>query len=212
MYDMIDVNDPQYKQEARRLQSLRTLVVLWLVVLALGVLLSPLMLIAGWVREDRARLESELLAIQMAVSDANLPTTEVNALGAEVSRIEQLISVMITATVPSGVNWPVVVNAIDDYEQVGISLSSLTQTENKLTITGRAEGNDAVVRYQQSLLDSGAFEDVVILSMVAVVPEEGEQPEPDEAESEEPAAAPSPEVPVETVEFIIDVVVGTLTP
>jgi Tfp pilus assembly protein PilN len=214
MYDMIDVNSPQYKQDMQRLQSLRTMIVLWLVVLALGVILIPLMLIAGWVRDDRARLESELLSIQTAISDASLPSTEVTALGVEVSHIEQLITVMQTATVPSSINWPVVVDAIDEYEQVAITLSSLTQTGNQLTITGRAEGNDAVVRYQQSLLDSGAFADVVIISMVAVAPEaaEGEQPEAGEADAEEPAAVPSPEAPLGNVEFVIDVVVGTAMP
>src|SRR5687767_10880058 len=123
-YKMIDVNNAQYKQDTQRLQSLRTQVVLWLIVLALGVVLIPLMLITGWVRNDVARLADDLLTVQSALSDATTPSEEVVKLSADVARIDQLITSIQTVTIPSGVNWPQVVDAALRYDPAAIEITS----------------------------------------------------------------------------------------
>src|SRR3954454_8203030 len=95
-YNMSDPNSPQYQQHMQRLRSLRTQVVLWLLVLALGVLLIPLMLVSGWVRTDVTRLEDELLSTQAMVGAASSPSTEDAKLGADLANVNQLISLMLT--------------------------------------------------------------------------------------------------------------------
>src|SRR5687768_18192725 len=102
-YKMVDVNSTQYKQEMQRLQSLRTQIVLWLVVLALGIALIPLMLITRWVRNDVTRLGTELIGVQSALNSATMPSDEVMRLNAEVANFNQLVSTMHSVTVPSGI-------------------------------------------------------------------------------------------------------------
>jgi Tfp pilus assembly protein PilN len=207
-YKMIDVNSAQYKQDYQRLQSLRTQVVLWLFVLALGVVLIPLMLITGWVRSDVARLESELLTVQNALSNFTTPTDEIMQLNAEIARINQLATSMQTVTISSGVNWPQVVEATARFDAATINLTSLTQMPDKIQIAGRALSSDDVVRYQQTLLDSGAFRDVVVISMSAMAPLPTPVVTAEEDENAVDAIDPT-DAPFGNVEFVIDLVVGT---
>jgi Tfp pilus assembly protein PilN len=213
-YKMVDANSAQYKQDMRRLQSLRTQVVLWLIVLALGVMLIPLMLISGWVRNDVARLEEELLMIQSALNNANTPNEESMRLSGEIAALDSLASTMQTLTLPSGVNWPLIIDATVRYDPSSIEITSLTQGSDKLQITGRAASNDAVVRYQQLLLDSAAFKDVVVVSMSTVPPHPTPVVSDDEdaAQSTEVAEVPIGDIPIGNVEFVIDLVMGSPTP
>jgi hypothetical protein len=212
-YKMVDVNSTQYKQEMQRLQSLRTQIVLWLVVLALGIALIPLMLITRWVRNDVTRLGTELIGVQSALNSATMPSDEVMRLNAEVANFNQLVSTMHSVTVPSGIIWPVVVDAVARYEADAIEIFSLTQTDNKLQIAGRATSNDAVVRYQQNLIDTGRFRDVVVISMSTVppppTPVATPTPAPDGA-SNGATAAEAVDLPFGNVEFIMDVVVDAV--
>jgi Tfp pilus assembly protein PilN len=209
-YKMIDVNNAQYKQDTKRLQSLRTQVVLWLVVLALGVVLIPMMLITRWVRNDVTRLESELLSVQSTLEITKLPSAEMVKLSAAIASIEQLASALHTVTLPSGVNWPIVMGAASRFDPTSIEITSLTQTGDRLQIAGRAASNDAVVRYQQILLDSGAFKDVVVVSMSTLPPTPVVT---DEADEDAARAANDPiQPPLGNVEYVIDLVVGTSAP
>lgn len=202
---MIDENSSQYKEDVQRLQSLRTQIVLWLVVLALGIVLIPLMLISSWVRNDVARLETELMSVQNAVSVASNPSQEVVKLNDDIANINQLITLMQTVTVPSGLSWPQIVGAVAQYDASTIELDSLTQNENKVQIAGRALNNDAVVLYQQNLFVTGVFKDVIVLSM-STLPTKP-TPVPSEDGTSEVAAGP-----FGNVEFVIDLVIGTSEP
>lgn len=207
---MVDVNDIQYKQEHQRLQSLRTQVVLWLVVLALGVALIPLMLITRWVRNDVTRLEAELWTVQSALNSATSPSEEVIKLSVEITRINQLATSLQTVTIPSGLNWPLVVDAAAQYDATAIEITELTQTDNKIQISGRATSNDAVVRFQQTLLESAAFRDVVVVSMSALpVPP---TPVVAETRNEADAAVVTVKPPFGNVAFVMDIVVGPSSP
>ena len=206
-YKMVDVNSAQYRQDVQRLKSLRLQVVLWLIVLALGVVLIPLMLVTGWVRNDVTRLESELTLVQSALNSAQTPSQEVTMLNAEVARLNQLVSTIQTVTVPSGVNWPLVVYAIGSYDANSLEITSLTQTGDKLQIAGRAMSNDAVVRYQQSMIDARAFRDVLVVSMSTLPPTPEVTPEIEEAELSAVTVEPS-----FAVEFLIDLLIGSSTP
>ena len=204
---MINENSVPYKDDVQRLQSLRTQIVLWLVVLALGIVLIPLMLISSWVRNDITRLETELLSVQSDVSMATNPSQDVVKLNNDIANINQLITLMQTVTVPSGLNWPQIVDAVAQYDTTTIELDSLTQADNvgKLRITGRALSNDAVVRYQQNLFVTGAFKDVIVLSMSTLPPKP--TPVPSEDEATEAAAGP-----FGNIEFVIDLAIGASAP
>lgn len=206
---MINLSSPEFQQDMQRLNALRTQVVLWLVVLALAVVLIPLMLISGWVRNDVARLENELLAVQSALNTATTPSGEVARIRDEIARIDQLVSTMQTVTVSSGLNWPMITGAVVEYDPAVIELTSLTQTGKKVQITGRATNNDAVVRYQQALLKAGAFDDVVVISLVAAPPSTTASGQKATKTEEDDAAATKPaDQPFGAVEFVIDLFVN----
>ena len=206
-YNIIDVDSQEYKQEQRRITSLRTQAVLWLIVLALAVTFIPLMLINSWVRKDVQRLETELWSLQSAIGQVTGPSEEAIKLSGEMARVNQLISTMQTVTVPSGLQWPLVVDAIARYDPAAIEISSLTQMSGKIQIDGRAASNDAVVRYQQTLLAARIFGDVVVISMTAAPP----TPTP-EAAADDAASDAAPDAPFGSVEFVIDLVVESAVP
>lgn len=206
-YNMMDPNSAQYRQHIQRLRSLRTQVVLWLLVLALGVLLIPLTLISGWVRNDAARLEDDLMSIQSAMSAAGGPSAEVTKLNTDIAGVNHLVTLMETVTVPSGVNWPLVVNAAMQYDPTTIEITSLTQGDKQLQLSGRATTNDAVVQYQKALIDSGAFRDVQVVSLSTAQPTPIPVAPTNKNKNQQPAPVATTEPPFGDIEFVIALVV-----
>jgi len=202
-YNLIDANESERRQHAQRLRAVRSLVVLWLLVMALSIALVPLMLVAGWVRSDRVRLETDLDSMQMIISDATLPSPELLQLREEMTRTEALVTAIQAVAVPVSVDWPRVVNALNEYNRVGLTLTSIQQQGPQVRIIGSAPTNDAVVRYQQSLLDSGAFREVIIASLTLVLPSAP-------AATDGTGGSAPPVVVSSSVEFVIDVVVADL--
>ena len=183
------------RNTAERLNTVRTQVVLWLIVLALGVALIPLTILSRWVRDDSARLQQEIHDAQTQIEQLHIPSEAVEQLNQSADANEALIAALQAASVPVGVDWPRTVAALADYDPILVRVASLNQRETLIRITGRALNNDAVIRYQQRLQESGAFESVVVLSLVAL-------PTPAEAVDQAPASFGS-------VDFEIDAVVRT---
>lgn len=206
-YDLIDANNsPHLPQAPARLHQVRTLVVLWLLVLAVGIVLVPLLVITGWLRADRAEFEEEYATLQLLIADSALPSAETLHLQAELTRTTGLIDAIHAVAVPASLAWPQVVDALTQFNLAGVTLTSVQQQGSQIRMVGRAPGNDAVVRYQQSLLDSGAFREVIIASLTRLPP--SSTPTPDPAARAVPATlAPVVEG---SVEFTIDLVVRPL--
>lgn len=203
-----NLNTLQYKHDQQQLQSLRVQVVLWLVVLAVGIMLIPLLLVTRWVSEDVTYLERELLGVKNALQVATTPSEEVMNLNGEIARIGDLVTSMQTATVPSSVNWPRVVNVIRQYDPTTIQITSLIQNEDKIQLSGRATSNDAVVSYQQQVLASSLFRDVIVVLLSTEPP--ASVPAPNNRNSN---ATPTPVVqPFGAVIFTIDFVLGVNEP
>src|SRR4051794_26015908 len=131
-YNMIDPNNAQYRDHLKRLRSLRTQVVLWLLVLALGVMLVPLVLVTGWVRTDVTRLSDELASTQNLIAAASNPSAKVTELNADIAGVNQVISLMQTVTIPSGVNWPLIIGAAGQYDPNAVEITSLTQSNQQI--------------------------------------------------------------------------------
>ncbi len=209
-YNMVDPNSAQYKQHLQRIRSLRTQVVLWLLVLALGVLLIPLMLITGWVRSDVTRLDDELMYLQGAISAASNPSSDVTKLNADIAGVNHLVTLMETVTVPSGVDWPQIINAAIQYDPTTLQITSLTQTDKQIQLSGRATTNDAVVQYQKALIDSSAFRDVQVVSLPTLEPTPMPVAPTNKSKEQAPVATAGP--PLGNIEFVIDLVVGSSPP
>jgi hypothetical protein len=101
------------------------------------------------------------------------------------------------------------VAAVGQYHEFAITFTSLTQSDNRIQLVGRAMSNDAVVRYQQRLLGSGAFRDLTVVSMTAISPtlQAGEG-----TESSDPTTPLPPEASPGHVEFVIDLLLEPSEP
>ncbi|MCA9872926.1 MAG: hypothetical protein KC441_04710 [Anaerolineales bacterium] len=142
-------------------------IILWLVALGLLVMFVPLYLAATAVRADTQRLEGELGELQFA--GASQPATEPTAAALQTRVVEVQSNVDRLGAVQGSlgaqqVDWPAVVDAIKtDTNQ--ITLLSVEQAENRLTISGEAANDTAVIAYAQELEASGEFERVVVQSI-----------------------------------------------
>ncbi|MCB8942974.1 MAG: PilN domain-containing protein [Ardenticatenaceae bacterium] len=142
--------------------------ILWLLVLGLLILLLPLYLIFTTINSDAVRLEAELSNIQLASASEPTadPTTE--ALQAELTQVQEQfnqINAIQASLDTTNVNWPAVVAALQEFDPARQHLTSLTQTENRLTITGEAADDALVIAYAQRLEASGLFNRVVVQSI-----------------------------------------------
>lgn len=164
--NILDLNVPPNDADAARLRATRTVVVLWLIVLGLGIALIPLVILSGWIRSDSARLQRELEQVELAVAEAERPSEEVERLNAAIATNEAALAALQEFDAPVGIDWPRVAAALANYDPLLVRLTAIAQRDDRLRIAGRALNNDAVIRYEQRLVESGAFSSVVILSQI----------------------------------------------
>jgi Tfp pilus assembly protein PilN len=162
-YEGLDeLREPPPRQH---IQTVRRTVVLQITALGLLALAAPLYLIFGQLRGDVTRLESEYANLNARLAALNTPAPEVQALTDQLAKLDALSGQLAAEKPPVGVNWPGVIAAIGDYDRAQITLLSLTQTENQLTLEGEAVSNDAVVAYVKSLSTAPLFASVEIQSI-----------------------------------------------
>ena len=142
-------------------------IILWLVALGLLLLFVPLYLVATAVRADTQRLESELSQLQMAEMGDPGGDPTINALQTRVAEAQteaDSLAAIQSSTGAQHVNWPAVVDAIKtDAHQ--ITLLGVEQADNRLTISGEAADDTAVIAYAQELEASGQFARIVVQSI-----------------------------------------------
>lgn len=198
-YDLIDNQTQPQNETATRLRGMRTTVVLWLMALLLALVIIPLLMIFRWVREDVDRLAFELERVELGIESANLPSPEMNRLELEMAAVEELIAALESANVPSGIDWPQMASAIESHDPVRVSLQSITQTGNRIRLTGRAADYDDVAVYADALADFSQIGRVNTLSMTFAP-----TTPPAADESDSTAADLGPQQPIE---FVLELVV-----
>lgn len=176
-----------------RLRLLRQGIVLGLVAFSLLILLLALYLIVASVRNDVARSEANLGAAQNRLLQVSAPAPEVQALMATLTTTISLTQQLKAARPPMGLNWPAVVAALANYPPDTIILTSLTQVDNNITLTGQAVNDVVVVDYAHRLEASPLFASVVLQSLTLIT---APTPAPTAARAN---AAPATVVPAPTV-------------
>ncbi len=169
-------------------RALRQRVVFGLLVFSLLTFALALILIAASVRNDIGLAEANLNALQDDIIRLSTPSAEVQALTTTLSDTRALANQLEAAAPPVGANWPTVIAVIDRYDPAAITLISLIQTDNRITLSGQAINDAVVVDYEKLLRESGLFNSVVLQSLKLATP----------AESDAAATA-------EAVEFVITI-------
>jgi Tfp pilus assembly protein PilN len=149
---------------------LRRSVILWLGVFGAITFALALYLISASVQNDIVRSEATLDALQENLIAISSPAPEVQALTATLTKTLDLVSTLEAASPPRGVNWPAVMAVIANYNPSEITLSSLTQADNQITLNGQAIDDVVVAAYTRSLEDSQLFSNVGLQSLKLITP------------------------------------------
>jgi Tfp pilus assembly protein PilN len=143
--------------------------VIWLVVLSLGALFLPLYLVSTSIQEETQTLTVTLTAIQATLEFTPEPAEQELALENTLSHLRDQINALqpvITGLVESKVDWLNTFAVIGRYDAGRIILTGVSQTENRLVLTGQATSESDVMAYFQLLDESTTFDRVVVQSIV----------------------------------------------
>lgn len=156
--------------QIHQLRTLRQAIVIGLVGFSLLSLILALFLIATSIRNDIGRSESNLAALQVRLMRLSTPAPEVQELMTTLTNTLTLADTLVAARPPVGINWPAVVTVIGSYDPAAITLTALTQSDNRITLTGEAVDDVVVVTYARLLETSDLFANVVLQSLLRPTP------------------------------------------
>lgn len=196
-------NPQDDEQAAAPSRASTSRLVIWLVILSFMLLLLPLYLISTTIQQDIAGLETELTGLQATLAYTPPPVPEEEALREALTSARgrlNLLAPLNDELAASHINWPATIAAIGAYDQREIDLTTLTQTENRIIINGRADQETAVMAYADVLKESELFARVIVQSITM-----RDLPGPTPTDRE----APTP-VPARVAEFAI--LVELMTP
>ena len=167
--DSFDPNDLPEQGQTRG--SRQATVILWLVAIGVVVLLVPLYFILSAIRGDVSRLQGDIQTAQESLTSVDVPDPEIQDLMNELDQVQGAISEIETAysAVAAGhTDWPAVMSAIGSYNPAQITLTSLAQSGNQVTLNGRAIDDSTVIAYSRDLEESGLFSRVVVQSIQSI--------------------------------------------
>ena len=124
--------------------------ILWLIMFGLLLLFVPLYLFAAAIGANANQLQSELDQAQLDLVSGPTPDLTTVAIQTEVSQVVAEASELdaVQASLDNQqTDWPAIIAAINSYQTGPISLTGVTQTDNRLTITGAAASDAAVIAY-----------------------------------------------------------------
>jgi len=153
-----------------QIRSLRQGIVIGLLAFSLLTLFLALFLIVASVRNDISRSEANLTAIRGQLLRLSTPAPELQELMITLTNTESLADKLIAARPVVGIQWPAVITVISNYNPTVLTLASLTQVDNRITLTGQAVDDVAVVTYTRMLEVSDLFTNVVLQSLTLIPP------------------------------------------
>lgn len=170
--DMPPDSAPSPDQQAalQRLRRFRQALVIGLMTFSLLILLFSLYLISASVQNDITRSEANLTVAQAQVLRLQTPAPEVQTYLKTLTDTVALADNLVAARPPLGRNWPAIVAQISSYNPTAITLTSLTQVDRRITLTGQAVNDVSVVDYVHTLEQSPLFTDVVLESIILLTP------------------------------------------
>ena len=164
--NFIDVNI--LPEQYRPFRLPRRVIILSLVAAGLAVLILPLYLVSASIRGDIARLEADLQPVQEALAEISTPAPEVLELMNTLTQTQKSAGQLEEAypsIVAGRTDWQAVLAAIGSYDPAQLTLTSLTQADNLITLGGRAIDSSVVVAYADALKESDLFSRVDVQSM-----------------------------------------------
>lgn len=167
--NFIDLNILPEQYRPRRVPA--STIILWLVAIGFAFLLIAFNFLSANIREDIIRLEADLQAAQEDLDTVSTPAPEVQELMNTLAQVQESASELQEAypTIVAGrMDWAAVMAVISNYDPAQLTLTSITQADNQITLKGRATDNSAVFSYVDALEASGLFSRVDLRSVSKV--------------------------------------------
>jgi Tfp pilus assembly protein PilN len=142
----------------------------WLIVGSLALLFLGLIMVGKTVGGENQFMETRLASIQETLDSDPAPDAEVEQLQSDVAALEaQLFELQaaLDELKASRVNIPLALSVVGQYDHNRMRLTGISQSADRLTLSGEADGEDTVYEYAQSMEQTGTFERVVIQSISA---------------------------------------------
>jgi Tfp pilus assembly protein PilN len=149
----------------------RTTLILWLVVVGMGLLIVPLYLFSLTLDADNDELLAELQPLELTMTSLATPAPEVELLQPTLAYLQTSrgeIETVKTTLAVRRTDWQAVMRAIGSYDPEQLTLESVSQSGNQVTLNGRAVDDAAVVAYANNLEAAQLFSNVVIESILIV--------------------------------------------
>jgi len=142
----------------------------WLIVGSLAILFLGLFMVGKTVGNENAFMETRLASIQETLDSDPAPDAETEQLTADVAALEEQLFELqgaLDELEANKVNIPLAFSVVGQYDHNRMRLTGIAQSENRLILSGEADGEDTVYDYAQRLEGAGAFNRVVIQSISA---------------------------------------------
>jgi hypothetical protein len=143
--------------------------VLWLVVFGLCVLLLGLYFVPVTIVEYDLPLETDLAHMQETLATTPTADPGEDALNTQLLEIRSNVLALepISAQIArEHVDWPTLIRTISTYEYWQLRLTGIVQSNNVITLNGKAIDETVVTAYANMLRESGHFGAVVVQSII----------------------------------------------
>jgi Tfp pilus assembly protein PilN len=154
----------------------RKAAILWLVALSALLLIVPLLFASRVLDRDIDRLGSGMQQMQDELLTVSAPEPEVEGLRGELADVDGAIEELesLYSSISGGsANWSGALAAVADFDPLDLTLLSIAQEDKRLTLTGQARDDAAVIDYARSLEETGLFSRVVVQSVRTIADSSG---------------------------------------
>jgi Tfp pilus assembly protein PilN len=145
----------------------------WLVVMSMVIVFGTLFMVSNTIRQQQPELQAELDTISATLAVTPAPQPEEEALSGELLRVMEhsaALEPIRDQLVAGRIDWPVTMNAINNYNGAVMQITGLSQSGRQIIILGRSTDESTAMGYAQHLRDSGLFGAVTVQSITLQLP------------------------------------------
>ena len=130
---------------------------MWLAVASLALIFIPLLRVGARLGAETGRLEETVISLQATLEGEPAPLPEVEGLEADASQIEGDVSAVEAIYAELQANhfdWSAAMVAIANYDADKLMVSGVSQSGNRIELSGQALDENVVLAYAGSLASS----------------------------------------------------------
>ncbi|MDX1992603.1 MAG: hypothetical protein SF029_09445 [bacterium] len=142
--------------------------IIWIVALSLVMVFAALNIVSMTIRDLNMPLEAEMAQMEEQLLVTLPPSDQEQALSSTLVAIqEQIVGLQPVQTelAADHLDWPTAMQHISNYDPALLTLHSIAQAENRITLNGQASDEAVVTAYADALKTCGLFARVTVQSI-----------------------------------------------